>query len=276
MKNRSFVLITNGNAMSMMALGEWLAQYGSGLQKVYITYKLPSTKGNLRGVWDMFCNSGWSYTYMKIWANKILPAMLRKKGLPGNVPDFLRHCGLDVPVQPVASVNAPEILDEIRSLAPDYLISFSATQRFKDNLIELPTKGAINTHYGALPAYAGLSPYYWHLANKEPQFGVTLHQIVSKLDAGPIIEQGIESMDEATTCLDVLYQMACCVSPMLCRFFEGTTGLNDVTPQPTEGRTYFRHPTRGQVAQFKADGFKMMSKASQEKIIERISQLAEM
>lgn len=272
--NDSCVLITNGNLFSMIALGEWLTHCGDSLLKVYVTRKLPSSKGNIRGVMSMFWNSGLSYTWFKVWANKLFPMWLRRKGLPASVEDYLRLCGYQTPVEAVDSTNTEAVVSDIRSLEPDYLVSFSATHRFKEPLIESPKHGAINTHYGALPAYAGLSPYFWHLHNGESSFGVTLHQIVSKLDAGPIIEQNKGSMEGARTALEVLLPMAATVSPMLLRFFNGETTLEAATPQDPTGRSYFKHPTRSQMRQFRRNGFRMTNAASRKATVDRIKQLA--
>ncbi len=273
MPENDFVLITNGNTMSMIALGEWLIQCGQGLRAIYVTYRLPSSKGNVRGILSMLRKSGWSYTHMKIWANRLLPSRLRRTGLPASVAEFVELCGIGVPVKPVASVNTDEIVREIRSLAPDYLVSFSATHRFREPLIQSPTKGAINTHYGALPAYAGLSPYYWHLHNREKEFGVTLHRIASKLDAGPIIEQVRGDMEGATTALEVLLRMAAKVSPMLIRFFRNETSLENARSQPLKGRSYFRHPTRQQVRQFRSHCYRMLDSEAKKKAIAAVDKL---
>lgn len=262
--------------MSMIALGEWICRHGANLAKIYLTYRLPSEKSNVLGVLKMLRKSGWSYTYLKVWANKIFATRLRRSALPASVAEYVKLCGLDVPVEPVASVNDEEVVREIRSLGLDYLMSFSATQRFKEPLIRSPQKAAINTHYGALPAYAGLSPYYWYLHNQEKTFGVTLHRIVSKLDAGPIIEQTTGSMEGARTALEVQLRMAACVSPMLCRFFEGKTSLERARPQPATGRSYFRHPTRQQVREFKRRGYRMLDRDSKRMSLERTSQLAQL
>ena len=271
--NKSCILITNGNTSSMIAMGDWLREFGHTLKKIYVTYKLPSTKGNLRGVWDMYTHSGFGYTYLKVWTNKILPMRLHRMGLPASVKEYLDLCGLDIPVEPVDSVNADRIISEVRKMTCDYLVSFSATQRFKVPLIDSVRLGAINTHYGTLPAYAGLSPYYWHLHNQEPTFGVTLHQIVTKLDAGPIIEQSIGKTEGILTCMDLLLEMASRVSPMLLRFFRSETSLESATPQDLSGRSYFGHPTRKQVRAFRTAGFKFMDAGSRAKMIQRVKDL---
>lgn len=268
------VLITNGNLPSMLALADWITQHGDKLAKVYVTYRLPSSKSNLRGVADLLISSGVAYTFLKIWINRIAPLQLRRRGVPASVADFIRHRGLKVPVEPVDSVRTPAIIEEIRSLEPDILVSFSATQRFNEPLIAAPRIGAINVHYGALPRYAGLSPYYWHLHNGERQFGVTLHRIEPQLDAGGIIEQVIDDIGTTQTCLDLLLRMADQVSPLLNRFFEGCVGLDDARPQDLSERSYFRHPDRRQVRAFHARGLRMMDRESRNRLFRKVACLS--
>lgn len=269
------VVITNGNVFSMIALADWIVHHGTVIKKVYVTRRLPSSKGNVRGVLHMLWTSGWTYTYFKIWANKILPMKLRLRRLPASVKDFLRLCGLTCPVEAVDSVNTKEVVSQIKALGPECLVSFSATQRFKEPLITATRDAAINVHYGALPAYAGLSPYFWHLFNGEDCFGVTLHRIVLKLDAGPVIEQKKGHVEGARSALELMLRMAAEVSPMLRRFFEGQTGLADARPQDPTGGSYFGHPTRAQMRQFHRRGMRMTDAPSRAATIQRIRELAE-
>jgi len=45
----------------------------------------------------------------------------------------------------------------------------------------------INIHPGILPQYRGVNPVNWSLKNKEKFHGVTIHEIDSGIDTGPII-----------------------------------------------------------------------------------------
>lgn len=259
--NRS-VLITNGNVLSMLALGEWIRKHGRCIAKVYVTYRLPAQNNRVAGLLKMFARSGWDYTYFKVWVNILAPKALRRQGLPASVAEYLRCCGHDTPVQPVRSVNDPDVVADIAVLAPEWLVSFSATERFRQPLLDIPSRAAINTHWGRLPAYAGLSPYFWHLHQEEPAFGVTLHRIDLKLDSGPIIEQAVGDMSGVRTSLELALRMADRVSPMLCRLYEGETSLADLREQDSSKRSYFRHPTRSQVRQFHGKGFRMKDRMS--------------
>lgn len=161
------VLITNGNLTSMISIAPWIKKHGNKLIKVYITKTLPSEKSNVTGGLRMLKKSGWDYTYMKVWVNKLFPVSLRRKGLPSSVEDILQRYQSQASVSCVPSVKLQEIISEVKAIQAQLIISINATEKFCDPLIEAPQFGAINVHYGTLPAYAGLSPYYWHLYNKE-------------------------------------------------------------------------------------------------------------
>lgn len=250
------VLVTNGNLLSLLSLGDFLRKHHDKIAAVVITTRLPSQRSNVGGIFTMWRKSGAAYTRFKLLTNVFLPRRLRRQGLPATVVEFIRHLGSDVPVIKAPDVNAPEIVAQVKSLAPQVLLSFSATTRFSDQLIDTPARLALNAHYALLPGYAGLSPYYWYLHNRERQSGVTLHQIVSRLDAGPIIEQRVFEMKGLHTVMQVLLQQMACVSPLLLRFYDGQTSEANATPQDLSLRSYFRHPTRKQVSEFRANGFR--------------------
>lgn len=250
----STVLITNGNLLSMLSLGDWLGQHGHHLKAVVITTKLPSTKSNLSGVWDMFLRSGWRYTNFKLNTNRFTPLWFGVHGLPTTIPDLLEHYRLPAEIIYADNVNDPGVIGRIRSFAPSILLSFSATTRFCDELIDIPSRVAINTHYALLPGYAGLSPYYWYVHHQEPEAGITMHVIHSKLDAGPIICQEKFSTTGMTSVLGLLIKQMELVSPVLNRFYAGTLHEKNAIPQDLSKRSYFRHPTRAQVREFHRKG----------------------
>lgn len=53
--------------------------------------------------------------------------------------------------------------------------------------IDLPNLGTINIHYSLLPKYRGASPLESALLNNDKITGVTIQQMVFKLDSGPIL-----------------------------------------------------------------------------------------
>jgi methionyl-tRNA formyltransferase len=105
----------------------------------------------------------------------------------GSVADLARTHGVRTvtPTQPAA----PEWLAQIRALAPDYLLAFYYRSMLPPQLLALARWGALNMHGSLLPQYRGRAPVNWAIANGETRTGATLHYMVARPDAGPIVAQ---------------------------------------------------------------------------------------
>jgi methionyl-tRNA formyltransferase len=105
----------------------------------------------------------------------------------GSVADLARsHAVRTVtPIQPAA----PEWLDEIGRCAPDYILAFYYRSMLPPPLLQLARWGALNLHGSLLPQYRGRAPVNWAIANGETRTGATLHYMVARPDAGPIVAQ---------------------------------------------------------------------------------------
>ncbi len=105
----------------------------------------------------------------------------------GSVTDLARAHGLRTvtPAQPAA----PQWLEEVRACAPDYLLAFYYRFMLPPPLLALPRWGALNMHGSLLPRYRGRAPVNWAIANGETRTGATLHYMVARADAGPIVAQ---------------------------------------------------------------------------------------
>ncbi len=100
---------------------------------------------------------------------------------------------------PIASVfrgliYAPEKLDEdfldqIKELKPDLFVVASYGKILPEELLNIPTCGALNVHPSLLPKYRGPSPITATILNEEKEAGVTIIQMDKEMDHGPIIAQ---------------------------------------------------------------------------------------
>lgn len=52
----------------------------------------------------------------------------------------------------------------------------------------------LNIHNSPLPRYRGVSPINWALKNRESMHGVTIHELIPEVDAGPIVAQLLYSI----------------------------------------------------------------------------------
>lgn len=95
-----------------------------------------------------------------------------------------------IPIYQPADINSTEFVATLRTeIRPDLIISVAASQILKKQVLELPPLGCINLHSAPLPRYQGMMPNFWTMLHQEPQGAVTVHYMVTKLDAGDIIVQ---------------------------------------------------------------------------------------
>lgn len=95
----------------------------------------------------------------------------------------------DIPVITPDEPNAPDIVQRIRELAPDFLFSFYYRKMLSPELLALARCGALNMHGSLLPKYRGRVPVNWAIIHGETETGATLHYMTAKPDAGDVVGQ---------------------------------------------------------------------------------------
>ena len=95
----------------------------------------------------------------------------------------------DIPVITPDNPNAPEVMEQIRALRPDFFFSFYYREMLKRELLEIPQHGALNMHGSLLPKYRGRVPVNWAIIHGETETGATLHYMTEKPDNGDIVAQ---------------------------------------------------------------------------------------
>jgi len=80
-------------------------------------------------------------------------------------------------------------IDEFKKIETDLSIVVAYGKILKEELIQAPKLGTINIHYSLLPKYRGASPLESSLLNGDEKTGVSIQQMVFKLDSGPLIAE---------------------------------------------------------------------------------------
>lgn len=106
---------------------------------------------------------------------------------------------LHVDFLPMQNVNDSENLEILASYKADIFVSMSFNQILKKQIIDLPPKGFINCHAGALPYYRGRNILNWALINDAREFGVTVHYVNEGIDTGDIVSQRKSTISDADT-----------------------------------------------------------------------------
>jgi methionyl-tRNA formyltransferase len=107
-----------------------------------------------------------------------------------------------------SDVNLPENIGLLRTLAPDFLFSFYYRTMIKQEVLDIPCRGALNLHGSLLPKYRGRVPVNWAVIHGETETGATLHYMVEKPDAGDIVDQERVAIDFSDTSLEVFNKVA--------------------------------------------------------------------
>ena len=72
----------------------------------------------------------------------------------------------------------------VRDFQPDLILTMAYGQIVPQGLLDIPLRGCLNIHGSLLPKYRGAAPIQRAIINGETKTGVTLMEMVDKMDAG--------------------------------------------------------------------------------------------
>ena len=90
------------------------------------------------------------------------------------IPAFSR---LGLPVHQPERVRKPEVIEELRAMAPQAMVVVGYGQIIPQAILDIPRRGIINVHASLLPKYRGAAPVQWAIASGETRTGVTTMQM---------------------------------------------------------------------------------------------------
>jgi methionyl-tRNA formyltransferase len=143
---------------------------------------------------------------------------------------------------PAQLVKDPSLVDRIRAGGVDLLLNVFSLYIIRSEVLEAPRLGSFNLHPGPLPRYAGLNSMCWAIYNGETAHGVTLHKMVPRVDAGPIVFQQAVEITEEDTGLSLAVKCIRAGMPLVERLLEIANTKTDAIPllsQNPSQRTYF-------------------------------------
>ncbi|MCP4229312.1 MAG: hypothetical protein GY771_04075, partial [bacterium] len=75
----------------------------------------------------------------------------------------------------MGNINDDVSIRILKSLAPDIIISLSASQKFGAEVLSVPRVACLNGHSGELPRYRGMSTVFWMLYEGKGYTSPTIH-----------------------------------------------------------------------------------------------------
>lgn len=117
------------------------------------------------------------------------PAQKKGRGLhlePSEV--FTYATAKQLPVVAYPTLRDPQVAEALLALRPDIFVVASYGKLIPPDLLTIPTY-RLNVHPSLLPRYRGAAPVNWPILNGDTVTGVSIIDIVDKMDAGDIYYQ---------------------------------------------------------------------------------------
>lgn len=174
-----------------------------------------------------------------------------------SVADVARKRGIYRQV--ITDSNDPAFVRHIRALSPDLIVSYSAPQIIKPELLSIPRYGVINVHGALLPDYRGCLPSFWYLYHGEKRGGATVHYMSAKIDDGDIIEQGSVDISDCDSMFELMKRTKRVGGELMVRAIEKIADGSAVTRKnETDRGSYFSFPTVEQAREFRRRGKRLI------------------
>jgi len=158
-----------------------------------------------------------------------------KRPVSTPVAELAAKKGLDC--HPFPKASASEALEILSKYQADLFVVAAYGQILKQVLLDLPSKGCINVHPSLLPKYRGAAPIQRCMMAGESETGVTIMEVVQKLDAGDIILQEKVSIGPDTLFPELEEELCELSCKLLLQAIQNIDTLSH-TPQDEELVTY--------------------------------------
>jgi methionyl-tRNA formyltransferase len=138
---------------------------------------------------------------------------------------------LGIPVYQPERVRRPEVVEQLRQMAPDVMVVVGYGQIIPKAILDIPPHGIINVHASLLPKYRGAAPIQWAIARGETRTGVTTMRINEGLDTGDILLQWETEIGPEENAVELGARLAEAGADLLVRTLEE---LPNIQPEPQD------------------------------------------
>jgi methionyl-tRNA formyltransferase len=152
----------------------------------------------------------------------------QKNAMPPVKDAALRLC---LPVHQPERVRKPEIIEELRAMAPEAMVVVGYGQIIPQAILDIPPHGILNVHASLLPKYRGAAPVQWAIARGETRTGVTTMRINAGLDTGDMLLKWETEIGGEETAAELSERLAVAGATLL---EQTRDGLLSITPEPQD------------------------------------------
>jgi methionyl-tRNA formyltransferase len=128
-------------------------------------------------------------------------------------------------------VRRPEIIEQLRAMAPEAMVVVGYGQIIPKAILDIPPQGIINVHASLLPKYRGAAPIQWAIARGETHTGVTTMRINEGLDTGHMLLKWETAIGAEENAVELGHRLAGAGAELLVRTL---AELPAIRPQPQD------------------------------------------
>src|SRR5206468_108613 len=114
---------------------------------------------------------------------------------------------LSLPARVGADLRDPAEQESLRALRPRAIFSFYWRDLLPEAVLASASVAAVNLHGSLLPRYRGRSPVNWQILHGERESAASLHYMVSRADAGDLVDQEPFAIGDDDTPTDVFKKL---------------------------------------------------------------------
>lgn len=194
----------------------------------------PQQGGALGQVWRHLRRSG----------PRFLPYLLANFAIPELFPSRLAALcvRLGIPCSVEADMNAAEFRTRLTASGADILLTFHCDQILSATTIGTLRLGGLNVHCGRLPLHRGPVPTLHALLEPVPRFGITVHRLVPRIDAGAILAQATPELPPDISAIEAAIRLHDAAIPLLDDVL-GRLAQGPVAETPLIPQAYCGFPT---------------------------------
>lgn len=130
-----------------------------------------------------------NYSIVAVITQPDRPKGRSKKVQPPPVKEYLQQNGFDIPIFQPEKVSTSEMEQKLKSFSPDLFLVVGYGEIIKQFILDIPKLTCVNIHTSLLPKYRGAAPIQRAIESGEKEVGITLIEMVKKMDAGGIYAQ---------------------------------------------------------------------------------------
>lgn len=147
----------------------------------------------------------------------LLPYLLANFSLPRLAgATVVRTCeALGVPHATVTDVNGDHFRRRLAASGAELVLTFHFDQIIGAETLGVTPLGGLNVHPSLLPRHRGPTPTIHALLEPVPTFGVTVHRLAPRIDAGAVVAQSRVTLPPGVTALAAARRLHEAAAPLL-------------------------------------------------------------